>query len=73
MLLVKAAWQFHPDRNLLIEDGWADFRFFDDGETDIENTNKTDTAPEKKKLEPIQGWFKDSQGRMVLTAKTFSS
>ena len=64
----KGGMAISPDRDLLIEDGWSDFRFFDE-EAKAEKIDEVEIPPEKKRIEPIQGWFKDSQGRLVLTAK----
>ena len=58
-----------PARDLNVKDSWTDFRFHN-----VETTTAEEKQPVKRKspvskIEPIQGWYKDERGRMVLTAK----
>ena len=66
----KGGIAFSPDRDLNIQNNWVDFRFFEDKVAELEEKQEPEKTPSVAKIEPIQGWFKDSNGQIVLTAKS---
>ncbi len=65
----KGGIEFSPDRDLNIQDGWSDFRFFDDEVAELEKSQVVETASPVGEIKTIQGWFQDSKGQVILTAK----
>ena len=63
----KGGMAFTIDDDLPVADSWSDWRFLDSGESQAAVPVPT-TADEPRKLEMIQGWTSDRQGRIVLTA-----
>ena len=58
-----------PDRDLNVGDSWTDFRFFEAEVAIAEERQLAKPKSPVRKIEPIQGWYKDERGRMILTAK----
>ena len=65
----KGGMALSPNRDLNIQNSWIDLRFFDGEITPADKIEQEVTTSKVKKIQPIQGWFKDSRGRIVLTAK----
>ena len=58
-----------PERDLNNLVGWTDFRF---NEAEVAVAKEKESVEPKssvRKVEPVRGWYKDSKGRMILTAK----
>ncbi|MEM8828287.1 MAG: filamentous hemagglutinin N-terminal domain-containing protein [Cyanobacteria bacterium P01_G01_bin.19] len=72
-IIGKGGIAFSPDRDLNTSDGWSDFRFFEDETAQTQASVAEKKRSEVKKVEMIRGWFKDSQGQMVLTAKPLAA
>jgi len=62
---------FTVDDDLPVDDSWTDWRFFDSDlpETAAQIPTAVVTNNTKRKITMIQGWKRDRQGRVILTAE----